>query len=663
MKPTDLPLLRSAGRPLLLPDGRVLVTVSHPDLDNDRNDSRLVLLDAENGQRDFTTGPKDSGPVLSPDSKTVAFLRAGESGPSQLHVIRLDGGEARRITDHKLGVSDPVFSPDGSWIAYLAAVAQHGRYGTDEKISSEAEAPRRITSMSYRVDGKGFTLDKPDQIFLVPTDHVLVDDAHSDDDPDPSASRPKALTAEPRGAGRPAFSADGTTIVYPRSIGADDITSELVTIAVPAGDSDEPPTPDVLVTGIGNVGPALIDGDTVYFGAEAFTGVDFCGQLPGLWSIPLVGGSPRRMTDEQTVYVEGIDPVVTADRVLIAVQHRGAVELRAVPKDADQVVLDELPVLLGGQRVVKAFDYVGDAAAGRLTAVIGDPTSFAEVVLADVDPAAGTSTNERVLTDLGGELKTAGIGDVVELTGQSPDGHPVHGWLVLPPGPGPHPVLLNVHGGPYSAYSWSLFDEAQVYASAGYAVVMGNPRGSSGYGRDHGRAIVKAIGTVDAVDVLALLDLALERDDLQSDRVGVMGGSYGGFMTSWLASQAPGRFVAGISERALNAWDSFAGSSDIGYFFAEAYVGADRDSQWQASALAHADSIDIPMMIIHSEQDWRCPVEQGQRLFTALRLRGVEAEMLLFPAEGHELSRGGRPRHRQQRFEAILDWWQRHLPV
>ncbi len=556
-----------------------------------------------------------------------------------------------------------MFSPDGSRIAYLAAVAESGRYGTEEKISSEAEPPRRVTSMSYRLDGKGFTLDKPEQIFLVPTDHVLADDAHTDDEPDPAATGPNALTAEPRGAGRPAFSADGTTIVYPRSIGADDITSELVTIAVPTADSDVPPTPEVLVTGIGSVGLAAIDGDTVYFVAEAFSGVDFCAQLPGLWSAPLAGGTPRRLTDEKSVYVEGIDPIVTADRVLIAVQNRGAVELRAVPKDADRLELDDIPMVMGGQRVVKAFDYVGDADSGRLAVVIGDPTSFAEVVLADVDPAVGTATDERVLTDLGGELTAAGLRDVVELNGQAADGHPVHGWLVLPTGPGPHPVLLNVHGGPYSAYTWSLFDEAQMYASAGYAVVMGNPRGSSGYGRDHGRAIVRAMGTVDVVDVLALLDLALERDDLQSDRVGVMGGSYGGFMTSWLASQAPGRFVAGISERALNAWDSFAGSSDIGYFFAEAYVGADRDSQWQASPLAHADKIDIPLLIIHSEQDWRCPVEQGQRLFTALRLRGAEAEMLLFPAEGHELSRGGRPRHRQQRFEAILDWWQRHLPV
>lgn len=320
-----------------------------------------------------------------------------------------------------------------------------------------------------------------------------------------------------------------------------------------------------------------------------------------------------------------------------------------------------LPLLVGGNRVVRAFDVSGT----RLAAVVGDPTSFAELVTADLpDPIAGPGVDdERVLTDWGAELRATGLADMIELTGPSADGYPVHGWLLLPEGPGPHPVLLNVHGGPHAAYTWSVFDEAQVYAAAGYAVVMGNPRGSSGYGQDHGRAIVGELGTVDADDVLALLDLALQRDDLDGDRVGVMGGSYGGFMTGWLASHAPGRFVAAISERAVNAWDSFAGASDIGYFFAEAYVSPDRDIQWDRSPLAHADKIDIPLLIIHSEHDWRCPLEQAQRLFVALKLRGAETEMLLFPAEGHELSRSGRPRHRQQRFEAILEWWERHLPV
>lgn len=652
MKPTDLPLLRSAGRPVLLPDRRVVVAVSYPDLDDDRSVSKLVLIDTDGSQRDFTSGPADTAPVLSPDGGTVVFGKAAESGPPQLYAIRVDGGEARKLTDHKLGVSSPVFSPDGGTIAYLAAVPEAGRYGTDEKVTADAEPPRRFTSLSYRSDGKGFVLDKPEQIFVIPADF----------DPAAKDAAPARATSEPRGAGKPAFLADGSALVYSRATGPADITSELVTVAVPSGtgESASQATPQVLVTGLGEVAAPVVDGETVYFGAVTFSGVDFPGRNVGLFAVPAGGGTPRRLTDEKTVDLSS-EPVVDGDRLLIQLQNKGAIDLRSVAKDADNADLDQLPLVLGGQRVVKEFCIGAVGGTTRLAAVVGDPWSFAEVVTGELTYTG--LTDEHTVTDLGGELKKAGLAETIELSGTGKDGYPVHGWLLLPAGNGPHPVLLNVHGGPHSSYSWSLFDEAQVYAAAGYAVVMGNPRGSAGYGQAHGRAIVNAMGTVDVDDVLALLDVALQRDELDSARVGVMGGSYGGFMTSWLASHAADRFVAGISERAVNAWDSFSGASDIGHFFAAAYVGADRHAQWQASPLAYAGAIEIPLLIIHSEHDWRCPLEQGQRLFTALKSRGAETEMLLFPAEGHELSRGGRPRHRQQRFDAILEWWQRHLPV
>jgi dipeptidyl aminopeptidase/acylaminoacyl peptidase len=237
----------------------------------------------------------------------------------------------------------------------------------------------------------------------------------------------------------------------------------------------------------------------------------------------------------------------------------------------------------------------------------------------------------------------------------------VHGWIVRPQGDGPHPVLLMIHGGPFTQYGWRLFDEAQVYARAGYAVVMGNPRGSSGYGEAHGRAVVGDVGEVTARDLIALLDSALKSPDLDASRVGVLGGSHGGFMTTWLAAHHGDRFKAAISERAVNAIDSFTGSSDIGWFFGEDLYGADRTQQDRQSPLSHADRIDIPMLIVHSEHDWRCPVEQAQRLYVALKLRRVPVEFLLFPGEGHELSRSGLPSHRVARFEAILDWWRRWL--
>jgi dipeptidyl aminopeptidase/acylaminoacyl peptidase len=289
-----------------------------------------------------------------------------------------------------------------------------------------------------------------------------------------------------------------------------------------------------------------------------------------------------------------------------------------------------------------------------LAAIVTTDLSAGEVVVF----AGG---GERVVTDFGARLaRSASLRPYQELAGSAPDGYPVHGWLVKPAGQGPFPVLLDIHGGPQAQYGYTLFDEAQVYAGAGYAVVLGNPRGSAGYGDAHSRAIVGDMGNRDAKDLLALLDVALADPELDAGRVGVMGGSYGGYLTSWLVGHSD-RFVAAISERAVNAADSFEGSSDIGWFFHDWYWGSDPERVRAQSPLTYVDAIATPMLLIHSEQDWRCPIEQAQRLFVALKRRGVEVELLIFPGEGHELSRSGLPSHRVARFEAILAWWQRHL--
>jgi dipeptidyl aminopeptidase/acylaminoacyl peptidase len=270
----------------------------------------------------------------------------------------------------------------------------------------------------------------------------------------------------------------------------------------------------------------------------------------------------------------------------------------------------------------------------------------------------------RLLTDFSARLRTeAGIIEPQELTFTAPDGHRVHGWLLMPPGQGPHPVLLNIHGGPFAQYTVGLFDEAQVYAEAGYAVLMCNPRGSAGYGQEHGRSIKEKMGTVDMTDVLAFLDGALEKfQDLDTDALGIMGGSYGGYLTAWIISKDH-RFKAAIVERGFLDPLSFTGSADIGWFFGAQYTGNVPEQISAQSPMASVSGVRTPTLIIHSEEDLRCPVEQGQRYFTALKQQGVEAAFLVFPGENHELSRSGTPHHRKERFEHILRWWDKHLPV
>ncbi|MFL6097387.1 MAG: prolyl oligopeptidase family serine peptidase, partial [Blastococcus sp.] len=333
--------------------------------------------------------------------------------------------------------------------------------------------------------------------------------------------------------------------------------------------------------------------------------------------------------------------------VLVGVQREGAVELLRVPVDGGPP-----ETLIEGSFTVRGFA----AAGGVVVAVVAHDRSAGELI-------AVTPGRRRLLTDFGRRLgETGRVHRMRERTATAPDGYPVHGWVTTPPGPGPHPVLLTIHGGPFAQYGWTLFDETQAYVSAGYAVVQCNPRGSSGYGEAHGRAIKGGFGELDTADVLAFLDDVLTDPALDADRVGVMGGSYGGYLTTFLIGRTS-RFVAAISERAFLDPISFVGSSDIGCAFPDQYLGTDPERLAAQSAMTGAGAITTPTLVVHSEEDWRCPLEQGARLYVELKRRGVPSELLLFPGEGHELSRSGRPRHRLARLEHVLRWWGRWLPT
>ena len=246
-------------------------------------------------------------------------------------------------------------------------------------------------------------------------------------------------------------------------------------------------------------------------------------------------------------------------------------------------------------------------------------------------------------------------------------------WLARPAGfeeGKRYPVLLNIHGGPFTQYGTGFFDETQVYAGGGYAVVYSNPRGSSGYSEEWGRAIMgpgelgPGWGTVDYEDLMAVVDTALERFDfLDPERLGVLGGSYGGYMTSWIVSHT-NRFKAACSERAVNNLVSMYGSSDIGWVFKGyhgEFVHDAVDKYLQFSPWTYAKQIETPLLILHSEQDLRCNIEQAEQLFTTLRLLKRDVELVRFPGESHELTRSGNPAHRVQRFELVLEWFDRYL--
>ena len=662
--PDDLDLLRTVSAPSLTPDAtRVVFAVTRPDVAADGFVGQLwhAPVDGSAPATRLTLGRHDTAPQVSPDGRLVAFLRADGEGPAQLHVVRAAGGEPVRLTDTTLGVSDFTWSPDGRRIALLTRLPEPGRYGTVEGLPAAAEPPRRIRTTRYLANGVGFVIDRRAQVFLLEVPDVdaepYVAPAPSLADPHPETSggRPALvrLTAADADHAHPRFTPDGAlTVVVGQHDGRSD-TLRSVGLRITLGpDGSATGSTEVVRPENGLFVDDLLEvaeGRTFVLGRAIDPDtVDFVGVNAALHLLDPAG--LHRLTDPETLDVHE-SPLVAdgTDAILVRAVSRGTRPLLRV--DAAGTVRR----LAAGPVEVQGF-----AVAGPTVAVsLADPRSTGDVAVLDPDGPDGL----RRLTDFSAPLRAAGFVAPEELVAPARDGSSVHGWVLQPSGPGPHPTLLLIHGGPFSMYTGSLLDEAQVYVAAGYGVVMGNPRGSAGYGQAHGRSIRHRLGTVDLTDVLDLLDGALAgHPALDPDRVGIMGGSYGGYLTAWTVAHEH-RFAGAVVERGFLDPELFRGTSDIGTYFSEQYTGDDPEQRRTQSPQAVVDRVRTPTLVIHSEDDLRCPLSQAQRYHLGLVRAGVETELLVFPGEDHELSRSGHPRHRVQRFAAILDWWARFLPV
>jgi dipeptidyl aminopeptidase/acylaminoacyl peptidase len=659
MKTEDLGLLSTVSAPTVHPAGeRAVVSVTRPSLEGDATVGQLwtVPLAGRGGPTRLTRGFRDTAPAFSPDGRLLAFLRAGAKAPAQLFVVDGAGGEPVQVTDRKLGVSEFAWAPDGASLAFVSRVPEQGRYGTVDAIDPASEPPRRIRTLKYQANGLGYTNDRRAHVFSVEVPDVQAEPAipampEADGEVPSRAVLPEAvqLTSGDWDDRTIAFSPNGRSLAFvsARHPGRDDdLRSSVFVFAVER--SGEPKDVTRAHGDYSAIEVAYGLNGLLYFTAQEVgeTGRDFVGRSASLFVVDRPGAAPRRLTDPETVDLGESDIVpYRDDSVLVRDRRRGALVLVEVTAGGEVHRMTE------GPSVVTAV-----AAAGNVVAaVVADATTAGDVVVI-------SDREARRVSDFSVALRERGIIPPRELTVTGRDGYPIHGWVVVPEGEGPHPVLLNIHGGPFAAYTGSLFDEAQVYAGAGYAVVMCNPRGSAGYGEEHGRAIRQAMGTVDSDDVMDFLDGAVEKvPGLDGDRVGIMGGSYGGYLTAWIIAHED-RFAAAIVERGFLDPDAFIGTSDIGSFFSDEYVGTDPAGIRAQSPQAVAEKVATPTLVMHSANDLRCPLGQAERYYATLKRAGAETELLIFPGEDHELSRSGRPRHRRQRFEAILGWWARHLP-
>ncbi|HET8587890.1 MAG TPA: S9 family peptidase, partial [Candidatus Limnocylindria bacterium] len=229
-----------------------------------------------------------------------------------------------------------------------------------------------------------------------------------------------------------------------------------------------------------------------------------------------------------------------------------------------------------------------------------------------------------------------------------------------------HPLIVQIHGGPHAMYGHAMFHEMQLLAARGYAVALGNPRGSVGYGEEFAATTCGRWGESDMPDVMAMLDAALALGWVDEDRLGVTGGSYGGYLTNWIVGHTD-RFRAAVTQRCVANFHSFFGTSDIGYDFGEHEFGgvpwADSAKLLTYSPISYADKITTPLLIIHAEQDLRCPIEQAEQMFTALRYLDREVEFVRIPEENHDLSRNGTPSRRLARLHHLTGWFEQHMPA
>lgn len=641
MRAEHLGALVSVSSPSAHPEGEwVVVSVTRPNIQADATVGQLfrVPLDGAATAR-ITQGFRDTAPAVSPDGSMIAFMRSAPGARPQLHVMDAAGGEPTALTDHLLGVSEFRWAPDSASILHTARVAEPGRYGSVDGVSPAAEPGRRFTGLQYKANGLGYSADRPLQVFRVDV---------------------PALGAEPKypaAAGRDSASAslvpestqlthDNRDHTVPRFIGGEAsflvsdpaATSLFSQVFVLRGTGH----PEALLEPSLSIETfeAAADGTVYLIAQDVGAGTDFVGKGSGLYR--LVDGRPERLTDS-ALDLTGSPLIVDGDRVLVISRTQGTNQLLAVHSGGTT------PLTSG------ALDVEGVAVAGgRDVVAFSDPSTFGDVALVDDGWLSS-------ITNFSEDLRASGIIQPHELTVTGRDGTAIHGWVVVPEGEGPHPTLLMIHGGPFAAYSAHVFDEPQVYADAGYAVVFCNPRGSAGYGEDHARAIRQAMGTADLSDVIDFLDGALDaHPELDRDRQGILGGSYGGYLTAWTIAHED-RFAAAIVERGFLDPETFVGSSDIGWFFGQEYVGTDHDAIRAQSPQAVAHRVTTPTLVIHSEDDLRCPLGQAETYYATLRLAGVDAELLVFPGEDHELSRSGRPSHRTQRFDAIVEWFGRYL--
>lgn len=687
---TDLFKFVWTADPQISPDGRqavyVRVTVNEK---KDGYDTALWIVPTDGSEppRPFTSGPADSSPRWAPDGTRLAFVRSlkkdDKAQPSQVYLLSTKGGEAVALTDLPQGASDPRWSPDSRTIAFASRMNEkdvkkwrakgkppEGGQG-EEKKKEEKKAEeehesdvRVITRAMYRFNGAGYQdTARPSHIWT-----VAVPAAGFTTPPEP-----KQLTSGEFQEGAVLWSRDGSLLYYSTQHDKEPYYSEphAEIWAVPAGGGesrrvfgfdgslrDTALSPDGRT--IGGVGVANVKPERSYDQSDLFVMDVAADPKPRSLTANLDADIAQGLGSDQHPPRGGApQPVVwTGDgRSLVAVvTERGRSNLTRFDAKTGAAT----PLTQGDHEVVS---YSATPDGSRIALVISTPTVLGD--LYSLDAATGRLTPiARPNQELFDQLDLTAP---EEVTYKSFDGLGVHAFVQKPPdyqAGKAYPLILNIHGGPHSAYGYTFVHEMQWMAAKGYVVLYPNPRGSSTYGQQFGNVIQYNFPGDDAKDLLAGVDEMVKRGIADPKRLGVTGGSGGGILTNWIVTQDH-RFAAAAAQRSIADWSGFWYAADFTLFRPTWFKGApweDPQDFARRSPITYIKNVTTPLMLIEGEADYRTPpASGGEQMFRALKYLHKPVVMVRFPGESHELSRSGQPWHRVERLRHIVAWMDKYL--
>ncbi len=615
--------------------------------------SHIYIVNTDGSDlKQYTFGEvSDSAPVFSPDGEWIVFLsKRGEK--KGIYRMPTSGGEAKLLVESDGSFSDISVSPDSRKI--LCVFAKADKLPKDKKGKKEEPVYRHITRLFYKFDGAGFLPKDRGHIYLYDID----------------TGKGKRIVNMRNGERSPVWFPDSRRIAFisntQRDSDRDSLKDDIFIVSTSGGKPRRLNKPD---------GPSWalsVSPDARFI---AFVGHDEPNDAWGVtnyhvWKVPVAVGTatdltPKldRMTFDLTISDSGegfgmMRPHWSPDgkRLYFMISTSGATHVCSVTAGGRNFT-----TVISGKLHVKSASMAGRG--NSIAAVIATPTAPAEVCVSGV--AAGSRPKQ--LTSLNRDiLRKLDVRRPKEIIVRGHDGYPIHGWILMPPNFNPkrkYPSIMQIHGGPRVQYGYSFFHEMQYLAAQGYVVYYCNPRGGQGYGREHAECIVSKWGSLDYEDCMSMARYMADMKYIDPKKMGVTGGSYGGYMTNWIVTHTQ-FFSAAVTQRSLSNFISFYGSSDIGFNIAREIKGSpytDTDDWWEMSPIKHVRNCRTPLLVIHSEQDLRCPIEQGEQMFIALKMLKRPVEMVRFPGEPHGLSRGGRPDRRIARLEWILKWFDKYL--